>query len=107
LFRDAATPRTPPTSGVGHVFESTNGGRTWHNISGNLPDTPALQLVVSHGHLVVANDVGVFVSAAGNTWHRLGSGLPRVRVWDLALSPDGRRLYAATHGRGMWTIAAL
>ncbi len=95
-----------PTSGVGHVFESTNGGRTWHNISGNLPDTPALQLVLSHGHLVVATDVGVFVSTAGTTWRRLGSGLPHVRVWDLSLSTDGSRLFAATHGRGMWAIAA-
>lgn len=95
-----------PSAGVGHVFESTNAGRSWHNISGNLPDAPALQLVVSHGHLVVANDVGVFVSANGGTWHRLGSGLPRVRVWDLSLSTNGKQLLAATHGRGMWSIAA-
>lgn len=96
-----------PSAGVGHVFESTNAGRTWRNISGNLPDAPALQLVNSHGHLVVATDVGVYVSANdGTTWQRLGQHLPRVRVWDLSLSTDGRTLYAATHGRGMWSIAA-
>jgi hypothetical protein len=29
-----------PGAGVGHVFESKNGGATWKDISGNLPDLP-------------------------------------------------------------------
>ncbi|MGI8698575.1 MAG: hypothetical protein ACR2J0_05455, partial [Mycobacteriales bacterium] len=29
-----------PGGGVGHVFESRNGGTSWTDISGNLPDIP-------------------------------------------------------------------
>lgn len=96
-----------PGGGVGHVFESRNAGRTWHDISGNLPDTPALQLVLWRGHVVVATDVGVFSAAAGTptTWSRLGGGMPRVRVWDLKVDPGRDYLVAATHGRGMFKIS--
>jgi len=34
----------------------------------------------------------------------LGTGLPTTVVMDLEVGPDGN-LYAATHGRGMWSIA--
>ncbi len=30
-----------PNAGVGHVFVTLNGGKTWTNVSGNLPDAPA------------------------------------------------------------------
>lgn len=98
-----------PGGGVGHVFESMNAGGTWRDISGNLPDTPALQLVMWRGHLVVATDVGVFSApaSAATTWSRLGSGMPQVRVWDLKVDPARDYLVAATHGRGMFRISAL
>jgi hypothetical protein len=94
-------------AGFGHVFESTDGGATWTDISGNLPDAPGDDLVVSNGKLVVATDIGVFAAPAGNgaatTWSRLGSGLPNSPVNDLSIAPDGTVL-AATHGRGIWKI---
>ena len=96
-----------PNAGVGHVFESTNGGASWKDISGNLPDAPADDLVMSHGTLVVATDIGVFsTSQAGpGAWARYGSGLPGAAVVDLSTMPDGAIL-AATHGRGLWKITA-
>jgi hypothetical protein len=46
----------------------------------------------------------VLVSAdAGVTWSRLGSNFPVSTVMDLSVGPDGL-LYAATHGRGLWSI---
>src|SRR6266576_351214 len=36
-----------PNAGVGHVFESSNAGVTWTDVSGNLPDAPADDLVVT------------------------------------------------------------
>jgi hypothetical protein len=93
--------------GFGHVFESTNGGGAWTDISGNLPDVPSDDLVVVAGKLVLATDLGVFVAPAGQgaatTWSRLGSGLPNASVNDLTVTPDGVIL-AATHGRGIWSI---
>jgi hypothetical protein len=94
-------------AGYGHVFESTDGGTTWTDISGNLPDAPGDDLVLVSGKLVVATDIGVFVAAAGGgtatTWSRLGTGLPNASVNDLSVTPTGTVL-AATHGRGLWQI---
>src|SRR5207244_2444587 len=49
-----------PGGGVGHVFESKDAGQTWTDISGNLPDAPADDVVIVNGHLVLATDVGIF-----------------------------------------------
>ncbi|WP_330281075.1 glycosyl hydrolase [Streptomyces sp. NBC_00588] len=93
-----------PGAGIGHVFESTDGGTTWKDISANLPDVPANSAVLTpNGGLAVATDLGVVYRAPGHTkWQRVGS-LPAVAVLQLKLSPDGATLYAATHGRGILT----
>lgn len=90
-----------PAGGVGHVFESTNGGASWKDVSGNLPDAPVNDVVLAGGTLVVATDVGVFTSGATG-WSRV-AGLPNVSTNDLAMSPKGDYVVLATHGRGMWT----
>lgn len=96
-----------PGGGVGHVFETTNGGRSWTNISGNLPDIASDALVLSHHRLALATDLGVFTASEGagalTGWARLGTGLPNAGVDDLTAGPDGY-IYAATHGRGVWRI---
>jgi hypothetical protein len=99
--------RWVPNAGVGHVFESSDGGATWTDVSGTLPDAPADDLVIAHGTLVLATDVGVFSTSAASpgTWSRFGSALPSAAVVDLSTMPDGSIL-AATHGRGLWKIAA-
>jgi hypothetical protein len=97
-----------PGGGVGHVFETTNGGKSWTNISGNLPDIASDALVLSHNKLALATDQGVFTAKAGKgistSWSRLGTGLPNAAVDDLTAGPNGY-IYAATHGRGVWRIA--
>ena len=99
--------RFVPGGGVGHVFETFNGGQTWTDISGNLPDIASDALVLSHHQLALATDGGVFTAregeGAGTTWSRLGQGLPNAAVDDLTAGPDGY-IYAATHGRGIWRI---
>ena len=96
----------PDDPGTGHVFETGDGGATWLDRSGNLPDVP-MDDIVAHGFtLVVATDFGVFVSTNnGTSWSRLGTNLPNVVVDQLTMDPNGN-LVAATHGRGIWTIAA-
>jgi photosystem II stability/assembly factor-like uncharacterized protein len=96
----------PDDPGFGHVFETTNGGGGWSDISGNLPDVPMSDIVFERGNLVVGTDFGVFTSADnGTTWSRLGTNLPNVVVDQLTLDPNNV-LVAATHGRGVWTIPA-
>jgi hypothetical protein len=93
-----------PGAGVGHVFESTNGGTSWTDRSGNLPDAPVNDVVVFHGKLVVGTDVGVFLTAAASpgSWSRAGSNLPNASTNDLVVAPGGGYLISATHGRGIW-----
>jgi sugar lactone lactonase YvrE len=96
-----------PGGGVGHVFETTNGGQSWTDISGNLPDIASDSLVLSNGKLALGTDQGVYTAVAGRgsgtRWSRLGSGLPNAAVNDLTAGPSGY-IYAATHGRGVWRI---
>jgi len=96
-----------PGAGVGHVFESRNGGSTWTDLSANLPDAPANDLVIWKGKLVVGTDVGVFSTSATSpgSWSLTGQGLPNASTNDLTVSPDGSYLVAATHGRGLWKIS--
>jgi sugar lactone lactonase YvrE len=99
--------RFVPGGGAGHVFETTNGGKSWTDISGNLPDIASDALVLAHGKLALATDAGVYTAAAGRgsrtSWSRLGSSLPNASVNDLTTGPGGY-IYAATHGRGVWRI---
>jgi hypothetical protein len=94
-----------PGAGVGHVYESKDGGVTWSDISTNMPDIPVNDVVaLPDGSLVVATDLGVLYRAANRDWTRLGAGLPTTTVMDLSVGPDGN-LYVGTHGRGIWRIA--
>jgi hypothetical protein len=93
-----------PDPGIGHVFESTDGGENFADISGNLPDGPANDTVLLKGRLIVATDVGIFQRGLGGAWQVLGTGMPAVSTLDLSVVPGGSTVVAATHGRGVWTI---
>jgi hypothetical protein len=94
--------------GVGHVFETKDGGTSWTDISGNLPDAPVNSVVKWHHNLVVGTDVGVFETIANRPgeWQQLGEGLPDSSTNQLSVTPGGTALIAATHGRGMWTFGS-
>jgi hypothetical protein len=97
-----------------HLWHCT--GTTWEARSGPA-DQPAAQLLdVQHNAVVVdpANpatlyagaDIGVWRSSdAGTSWQRFSYGLPEAAVLDLALHPQRRLLWAATHGRGVYEYA--
>jgi hypothetical protein len=94
-----------PNAGSGHVFKSTDHGESFTDITGNLPNAPANWSLIHNGQLVVATNVGVFVSADtnGGTYTLLGSGLPVVPVFQMELQPGSPDvLYAATFGRGVY-----
>jgi len=91
-----------------HVFRTANGGATFQNVSGNLPDVPVNAVVLdpaSRGVVLIGTDLGVFASSdSGGSWTPLTSGMPNVAVFDLAYNPGTGVLAAATHGRGMFTL---
>jgi hypothetical protein len=96
----------------GHVFLSTNAGAQWKDISGTgdmsgLPDIPCNAILLPPSSiplLCIATDLGVFTSrylADSVAWERIASPLDNMIVTDLAIDQN-HRLYAATHGRGVW-----
>ncbi len=94
--------------GTGHVFRTVNGGQTWNDVSGALPDVPVNAVILdpaSRGIVLIGTDLGVFMSAdSGGTWAPLDQGLPNVAVYDIAYNPATATLIAATHGRGMFQL---
>ncbi|RMG22845.1 MAG: hypothetical protein D6730_15665, partial [Bacteroidetes bacterium] len=89
-----------------HLYKSTDLGRNWTDISGNLPDVPVNECLKDphDSTLYVATDVGVFFSEnEGQHWELLGTGLPAVVISDLRLHAGSRKLVAATYGRSLYT----
>jgi hypothetical protein len=94
-------------TGHGHVYRTTTGGKSWTDISGNLPDliTHAIARDPTTGVLFVGNDRGVYGSADGGVfWSRVGTGLPNVSVRALELNRPLKILAAGTYGRGLWEM---
>lgn len=93
---------------LGHVFQTTNLGGTWTDVSGNLPNVPVNAVLVNPlkpTQLFAGTDLGVFYSdTSGTTWHPLIDGLPTVAVLGLAFDPGTATLRASTHGRGVWDL---
>lgn len=93
----------------GHVFHSTDGGATFTDVSGNLPDTPVDSIAVDpdiRTTIYLATDTGVYVSeTGGNSWTPLGGGLPNVVVQDILVVHSTRTVRVVTHGRGAWDAA--
>jgi hypothetical protein len=100
--------------GVPNVFKTTNLNATpptWTNISGTIPQVPVSAFVVhptNSNILYAGTDIGVYVSTnAGGSWAPFGTGLPRSAVFDMAVTNGSpRKLRIATHGKGMYEIAA-
>lgn len=97
------------------VFETTNGGATWHNISAGLPQVPVMDIVqnkqnTAETELFVATDVGVFRKIDTCSWTPYVNLLPNVVINDLEIyynssNPTLSKLRAATYGRGIWESA--
>jgi uncharacterized repeat protein (TIGR01451 family) len=103
---NAATPSRP-----GHLYRTKNGGQTFTDISGNLPDSPVNSVVLDPSFpntLYVGTDVGPFVTYNGGVnWYGLGTAtsIPTVAVWQLDLDSSHRLLAAGTHGRGAFSLS--
>jgi len=97
---------------TGHVFRSTDGGTTWTDVSGLLPNEPFDTIAVDPSNVnrvFIASDMGVFVNEDAwntNTWMRINNGaLPLGKIYTLDYSPVANgKLRAVTHGRGLWEL---
>ncbi len=94
---------------MAHVFCTTNFGRTWTDISGDLPEAPINDIIVDQtldSALYIATDVGAFVSwNLGQNFGLMGEDLPNVPcLRPLAFHDEYRMPIAATYGRSMYKI---
>ncbi len=106
---DAQTPYAK-----GHVFRTTDGGKTWQNISKNLPDAPigaiAIDARAKYAGIYIGGSLGVWV-LAGNPaqdsdaqWAPYGTNMPYTLVSDIELNTKTGIMAVATYGRSVWTM---
>jgi hypothetical protein len=92
-------------AGGGYLYKSTDGGATFHDITGSLPAVGVLALQ-QYGHqLLVGSVLGAYISSDldGSSYGRLGSGLPAVAVNQFQFRPGSpKELYVSTYGRGIY-----
>jgi photosystem II stability/assembly factor-like uncharacterized protein len=90
------------------VYNTTNGGVSWTNISQNLPNIPVNTIVLdeqSPNHTIyIGTDLGVYMThdTLSLGWLLHGTDLPNVIVSELEIDYNTNDLYAATFGRGIW-----
>lgn len=90
------------------VFKTTDAGRTWTDITSNLPDLPTWTVTIDPrtNDLYVGTDNGVYKrdQSTGN-WTAFGTGMPNVQVRSLVLNTTLNTLTAATYGRGIYQLS--
>jgi photosystem II stability/assembly factor-like uncharacterized protein len=86
------------------VYKSTNGGTSWTNVTGSLPNIAMRCLRYQAGSndgIYLGTEIGVYYrNASMSDWIYFGNHLPNVPVNDIEVS-DGY-VYAGTFGRGLW-----
>ena len=96
--------------GVPSVWHTMNGGTTWRNIEGNLPNFPvrsSLMYPFHNNKAILATELGIWKSedifADPVVWEQSINGLQNVRVDMLRTRPSDHKIVAATYGRGLFT----
>lgn len=110
----AIDPTNPDTiyAGAEHggLWKSENGGDSWNNSSSGLSAEASIRSIVidpSSTNILYAADLqsGAFRSTDGGTlWKQINHGLKIKAIRSLAISKDGKTLYAATEGNGVYRM---
>ncbi|HQU58372.1 MAG TPA: glycosyl hydrolase, partial [Saprospiraceae bacterium] len=92
-----------------YLFKSTDKGRSWVNISNNLPERGSTYCIAEDhmdpNLLFVGTEFGCFFSNdGGGHWKQLKAGLPTIAVRDLAIQKRENDLVLATFGRGFYVL---
>ncbi|HSC28381.1 MAG TPA: hypothetical protein VLD67_13965 [Vicinamibacterales bacterium] len=92
-----------------YIVRSTDRGRTWTNITGNLPDKHDVWSIIQdheNGNLLFAGtEFGLFVSVDGGArWVMLRGGMPLAQVRDMTVQRRENDLVLATFGRGFYVL---
>ncbi len=91
-----------------YVFKTTDGGKSFTNITGNLPESGYVHVVredpKNPNLLYAGTELGLWASYnSGNSWVELNlKNLPKVAVHDIVIHPRENDLILGTHGRSVW-----
>jgi len=87
------------------LFKTSDNGKTWKKITGNLPDQPVnavTEVAENKNMLFAGTDGGLFVTLDGGAeWVRFDQ-IPAVPVKDIVIHPRENDLIVATYGRGVY-----
>ena len=93
------------------VYQTTDGGLNWTNISDGLPELPAMSIIqndsnTTEDELYIGMDIGVYVKLGSAPWVLFSDSLPNAVVSDLKFyygtTSANDTLYGATFARGVW-----
>lgn len=92
-----------------YLFKSTNRGKSWKAMSGNLPDKHLVwRLVQDHIDpklFFVGTEFGLFFTTdSGKNWVQLKGEVPTIAFRDLAIQRRENDLVGATFGRGFFVL---
>ncbi len=92
-----------------YLLKSTDKGKTWVSITGNLPEDETVHTVaqdaVNPDLLFAGTEFGIFFTLdGGKIWTELSSGIPDVAVEDIAIQERETDLVLATFGRGFYIL---
>ena len=92
-----------------YIVKSADRGKTWSNITGNLPDRhDAWSIIQDHvnGELLFAGtEFGLFFTVdGGRNWVQLKGGMPPAQVRDMTVQRGENDLVLATFGRGFYVL---
>ena len=92
-----------------YVVKSTDRGRTWTNITGNLPPKHDVWSIIQdheNGNLLFAGtEFGLFATFdGGRQWVQLKGGMPPAQVRDMTVQRRENDLVLATFGRGFYIL---
>ncbi|MEM6361569.1 MAG: glycosyl hydrolase [Bacteroidota bacterium] len=92
-----------------YLVKSTDKGRTWKSIKGNIPDrTLVWRVVQDHeksGLIFAATEFGIYFTIdGGNRWTKLKGGVPTISFRDLAIQRRENDLIGASFGRGFFVL---
>jgi photosystem II stability/assembly factor-like uncharacterized protein len=92
-----------------YLLRSTDAGKTWSSIAGNLPENGSVLAFaedsVNANLLFAGTEFGVFFTVDGGAhWVQLKGGLPTIAVRDMVLQAREGDLVIATFGRGFYVL---
>lgn len=92
-----------------YIFKSTDKGKSWNSIAGNLPENGTVHTIIQDFKrkelLFAGTEFGVYFTIDnGKNWIQLKSGLPTIAIYDMVIQERESDLVLASFGRGFYIL---